>query len=412
MKEMERARIVTLMKRMIGERELGAFLPVGARICLLAAIVMAAGIAPTMAGQSVIVGGGEPAANLRAQQAGAQAKGQVNSNVNGRTGGHVRGRVVDQTGVAAAGATVKLTVDGQTASQETVTEDDGRFSFANVAPGAFQLTIVSAGFATQTIAGNLKAGEDDEVAQVTLAIATKVTEVRVTPPTFEVAEAQIKEQEKQRALGFIPNFYVTYVPNAAPLAPKQKFELAWKSMVDPVTFGITGAVAGIEQATNQYSGFGQGMQGYAKRFGAAYADMATGTLIGGAILPSLLKQDPRYFYKGTGSAKSRILYAVANSVICKGDNGKWQANYSGILGGLAAGGISNLYYPAQDRNGVGLTFENALIGIGATAAANVLQEFVIKKLTPSAAKVDPNAGATKAGNPVSKVWGTLVRAGG
>jgi hypothetical protein len=154
------------------------------------------------------------------------------------------------------------------------------------------------------------------------------------------------------------------------------------------------------------------MQGYAKRFGAAYADMATGTLIGGAILPSLLKQDPRYFYKGTGSTKSRILYAVANSVICKGDNGKWQANYSGILGGLAAGGISNLYYPAQDRNGVGLTFENALIGIGATAAANVLQEFVIKKLTPSAAKVDPNAGATKAGNPVSKVWGTLVRAGG
>ena len=400
------------MKRMIGERELGAFLPLGAKNCLLAAIVMVAGIAPTMAGPIGIVGGGEPAANLNEQQAGAQAAGQVDSNVNARAGGQVRGRVVDQTGVAAAGATVKLTVDGQTASQEAVTEDDGRFSFANVAPGAFQLTIASAGFATQTIAGNLKAGENDEVAQVTLAIATNVTEVRVTPPTFEVAEAQIKEQEKQRALGFIPNFYVTYVPNAAPLAPKQKFELAWKSMVDPVTFGITGAVAGIEQATNQYSGFGQGMQGYAKRFGAAYADMATGTLIGGAILPSLLKQDPRYFYRGTGSTKSRILYAVANSVICKGDNGKWQANYSGILGGLAAGGISNLYYPAQDRNGVGLTFENALIGIGATAAANVLQEFVIKKLTPSAAKVDPNTGATKAGNPVSKVWGTLVRAGG
>jgi hypothetical protein len=403
---------VTLMKRMIGGRELGAFLPLGAKNCLLAAIVMAAGIAPTMAGPIGIVGGGEPAANLNEQQAGAQAAGQVDSNVNARAGGQVRGRVVDQTGVAAAGATVKLTVDGQTASQEAVTEDDGRFSFANVAPGAFRLTIASAGFATQTIAGNLKAGENDEVAQVTLAIATNVTEVRVTPPTFEVAEAQIKEQEKQRALGFIPNFYVTYVPNAAPLAPKQKFELAWKSMVDPVTFGITGAVAGIEQATNQYSGFGQGMQGYAKRFGAAYADMATGTLIGGAILPSLLKQDPRYFYRGTGSTKSRILYAVANSVICKGDNGKWQANYSGILGGLAAGGISNLYYPAQDRNGVGLTFENALIGIGATAAANVLQEFVIKKLTPSAAKVDPNTGATKAGNPVSKVWGTLVRAGG
>src|SRR4029077_15982729 len=181
------------------------------------------------------------------------------------------------------------------------------------------------------------------------------------------------EQEKQRALGFIPNFYVSYVPNAAPLAPKQKFELAWKEMVDPVTFGLTGAIAGIQQAQNDFSGYGQGAQGYAKRYGAAYADTVTSTLIGSALLPSLLKQDPRYFYKGTGSKRSRFLYAVANSVICKGDNGKWQPNYSSILGSLAAGGISNSYYPAKDR-GAGLTFENAALGIGATAAANLLQE--------------------------------------
>src|SRR4029077_7019402 len=123
------------------------------------------------------------------------------------------------------------------------------------------------------------------------------------------------EQEKQRALGFIPNFYVSYVPNAAPLAPKQKFKLAWKQMVDPVTFGLTGAIAGIQQAQNDFRGFGQGAQGYAKRYGAAYAADATGTLIGAAILPSILKQDPRYFYKGTGSKRSRVLYAVAASVI-------------------------------------------------------------------------------------------------
>jgi hypothetical protein len=111
-------------------------------------------------------------------------------------------------------------------------------------------------------------------------------------------------------------------------------------------------------------------------------------LIGSAILPSLLKQDPRYFYKGSGSKRSRVLYAVANSVICKGDNGHWQANYSGILGSLAAGGMSNLYYPANDR-GAGLTFENTLVGIGATAAANVLQEFVVRKLTPNVPNPDP-----------------------
>jgi hypothetical protein len=102
------------------------------------------------------------------------------------------------------------------------------------------------------------------------------------------------------------------------------------------------------------------------------------------VLPSLLKQDPRYFYKGTGTKRSRFFYAIANSVICKGDNGKWQANYSSILGGLASGAISNLYYPAADRNDAALTFENALIGIGTAAAANLLQEFVVRRLTPHA----------------------------
>jgi hypothetical protein len=114
----------------------------------------------------------------------------------------------------------------------------------------------------------------------------------------------------------------------------------------------------------------------------------TGTFIGSAILPAVLKQDPRYFYKGTGTKKSRVLYALANAVICKGDNGHWQPNYSAILGGIASGGISNLYYPSSDR-GAGLIFENALIGMGTTAAANILQEFVIRKLTPHAPTYAP-----------------------
>jgi hypothetical protein len=101
------------------------------------------------------------------------------------------------------------------------------------------------------------------------------------------------------------------------------------------------------------------------------------------VFPAVLKQDPRYFYKGTGSKKSRVLYALANAVICKGDNRRWQPNYSSVLGSFAAGGISNLYYPAQNRNGVGLTLENGAIGVGATAVANVLQEFVVKKVTPN-----------------------------
>jgi hypothetical protein len=205
----------------------------------------------------------------------------------------------------------------------------------------------------------------------------------VTPSQVEVAEDQIKTEEKQRLMGVIPNFYVSYDHHAVPMSPRQKFELAWKTVIDPVNFGINGAIAGVQQAQNDFRGYGQGAAGYGRRFGASYGNFVSSVYIGGAILPSLLKQDPRYFYKGTGTVRSRVMYAIANAVICKGDNGKWEPNYSNIMGSLASGGISNLYYPAQDRNGAALTFENALINIGATAATNILQEFVFRKLTPS-----------------------------
>jgi len=279
---------------------------------------------------------------------------------------------------------VRLTGKNQSLNQEVLSGSDGQFSFINIAPGPFQLTITSSGFATQTSSGILHSGESYIVPQNPLAVATDITEVQVGVSPEEVAEEQIKVEEKQRVLGVLPNFYVSYVPNPVPLTPKQKFELAWKTAVDPFTFVFVGGVAGVEQGQNHFIQYGQGAQGYAKRFGAGYADTVTGTFIGAAILPSLLKQDPRYFYKGSGSNGSRVLYAIANSVICKGDNRRWQVNYSSILGNLAAGGISNLYYPANDRNGAELTFENAAIGIGAAAVSNLFQEFVIRKLTPKA----------------------------
>jgi len=308
-----------------------------------------------------------------------------------RLPGSISGAVVDQSGAVVAGARVRLTGEDQSLNQEVLSGDDGQFSFANIAPGAFQLTITSGGFATQTSSGILRSGEIYIVPQIALAVATDIAEVKVELSQTEVAEEQIEVEEKQRVLGVIPNFYISYVPDAVPLTSKQKFKLAWKTIVDPVTFAWNGAVAGVEQAQNDFNGYGQGAQGYAKRYGAAYADVVTGTFIGSAILPSLLKQDPRYFYKGTGSKRSRILYAIANAVICKGDNGHWQANYSSIIGSLAAGGIANLYYPAQNRNGAGLTFETALLGTGASAATNLFQEFLVRKLTPKV----PNNGPAK-----------------
>ena len=290
-----------------------------------------------------------------------------------------------------AGAHVVLTRDDKSPKQEVISGDDGQFSFASIAPGPFQITVTSELFTTQKTSGILHSGESLVLPQIVFALATEMTQVQVTVPRVEIAAEELKVEEKQRVFGVIPNFYVSYIPNAAPLASKQKFQLAWRSTIDPVNFVLTGAIAGVQQADNTFSGYGQGAQGYAKRYGASYADFAIGTFIGSAILPSLLKQDPRYFYKGTGTVRSRVFYALANSVICKGDNGHWQPNYSSILGSLAAGGISNAYYPAQNRDGAGLTFENALIGIGETAATNLLQEFVIRKLTPNAPDPQPAA---------------------
>jgi hypothetical protein len=302
--------------------------------------------------------------------------------------GTICGVVEDRDGAVYQGVHITLTQAPPLAVFPKIATSDsnGRFQFTGVPPGPFQLTVSSDGFATQRVVGILHAGESYQAPAIVLPFATATTEVSVTASRIEIAEEQMKDEEKQRVFGVIPNFYVVYAPDAPPLTSRQKFHLAWRSSIDPITILVSGGFAGYEQATNQFSGYGQGAQGYGKRFGANYADTFIGSMIGGAILPSLLKQDPRYFYKGTGTTRSRILYAIANSVICKGDNGRWQANYSGILGSLAAGGISNIYYPASSREGASLTFEEALLGIAGGAAQNLFQEFLVRKLTPKLAK--------------------------
>ncbi len=315
-----------------------------------------------------------PAASTPAQQ-------QANPQPEQPLAGAIQGTVLDQSGGSVVGASVELTGKDASQNQKAQSDDTGQFSFSGVAPGAFQLTVAAPGFASQTISGTLAPGQVEMLPPVTLAVAANTTQVQVVVTQEEIAEDQLQQQEKQRVLGVLPNFYVSYIPNAAPLDSRQKFQLAWKTLVDPITLGLTAGVAGMQQEDGQFSGFGTGAQGYGKRFGAAYADLVSGTVIGSAILPSILKQDPRFFYRGSGTKKSRFFYALANAVICKGDNGRWQPNYSSILGSLAAGGISNLYYPTQNRNGVALTFENTLIGIGASAVGNVLEEFLVPKLT-------------------------------
>lgn len=305
-------------------------------------------------------------------------------NAGRRSPGYITGTVLDKTGAAAVGAQVELRQEDQSLNRNALSGDNGQFYYADVSPGPFQLIVTAEGFQTQKVSGSLHPGEAYIVPEIKLAVANVATEVevRVSLTPVEVADDQIKAQEKQRVLGFIPNFYVSYVPDAVPLSSRQKFGLAWKSTSDPFTFVGVAAIAGVQHVTNDFEEYGQGAQGYAKRFGAAYADVVSGTFIGSAILPSLLKQDPRYFYKGTGNAPSRFLYALANTVICKGDDRRWQPNYSGIFGSFATGGISYLYYPKSDNAASQLVLQNSLIRIGETAFENVLQEFIIRRLTP------------------------------
>jgi hypothetical protein len=303
--------------------------------------------------------------------------------------GNISGTVLDATGVALPGAEVKLT--GRPGMPVTMvkTAENGWFSFGEIAPGPFELDIELTGFKTKTVMGTLPPSEGYLVPAITLDLAPVVTEVSVRLTTEQIATEQIKEQEQQRIIAVIPNFYTSYVHDAVSLTTKQKFALAWRYSIDPANIVIAAMIAGGEQADDAFAGYGQGAAGYARRFGAAYGDAFIGTFVSSAILPSILKQDPRYFYKGTGTVKSRILYAISRSVITKGDNGGWQPDYSGIGGALVSGAISNLYYPEGSQHGFDTVLTNTLIGIGTSAGVNILQEFVFPKLTPKFPKNVP-----------------------
>lgn len=293
----------------------------------------------------------------------------------------VAGTISDPDGATLTAAHITLTTSSSP-SQTTLSAPDGTFFFTNVPPGPFKLSIDATGFLLFETSGDLQPGQAYELPRITLPTASTTINMQVNATQQDIAEEQIHLEETQRVLGVIPNFYVVYDPHPAPLTSRQKYQLAWRSLIDPMTFVGTGISAGIEQAANEYSGFGQGTQGYAKRYAVNFGDALTGIMIGGAILPALLKQDPRYYYKGTGTVRSRTLYALANAIVCKGDNQHWQFNYSGILGSAASGALSNLYYPAVNRDGWGLTAANTGLGIAGSAVSNLLQEFLIRKLTP------------------------------
>jgi hypothetical protein len=293
----------------------------------------------------------------------------------------IDGVVTDGSGSVVVGALVTLGTAPSTGKRTTVTSETGSFHFAAVAAGNYTITIVADGFAPWTAASVVvREGENPAVTSAVLQVASASTKLDVGLSPKELAVEQVKTEEQQRLLGVFPNYFVTYDPHPAPLNAAQKLHLGWKTIVDPITILSSAITAGIEQARNSYHEFGQGTEGYGKRFGAQYADTVNGVIIGGVIMQAVFHQDPRYFYKGTGSFRSRALYAIATAFVRKGDNGRWQPDYSDVLGSLAAGEISTLYYPASSRTGLRL-FHDVLGGIGGNAAGNLFEEFLSRKIT-------------------------------
>jgi hypothetical protein len=314
------------------------------------------------------------------------ASGQESSAPQPQTGS-IFGIVTDISSGAIPGATV--TVDGASPSDHHVATADGTGSFEvkDLRPAtSYHVHVSAKGFSDwmSPVEITLHPGQAWQLADIQLKLSVVETSVAAVLPEQLALEAE-HQAEKQRVLGFVPNFYVTYDTNPVPLTTKLKYKLAFRVAIDPVSIGADVVLAGINQAADTPD-YQQGLKGYGQRFGAAYTSGFTEIMIGGAVLPSLLHQDPRYFYRGPEwSNKARFIHAIASPVWCRGDNGVWQINYSSVGGDLASGAIANLYYPESNR-GPGLVVSTALINTGARIANALAQEFILRKFTSNSTK--------------------------
>jgi len=207
--------------------------------------------------------------------------------------------------------------------------------------------------------------------------------ITVSASRQQIATAQVQMETQQKMFGFIPNFYTVYDgDHAAPLTTKLKFKLAMKTSANPVTITGVAFIAGVKQA-GRTPDYQLGAAGYGQRFGATAATGFSDILIGGAILPSLLHQDPRYFYQGTGTTRSRLMHALTQSFLIRGDNGKNQFNYSSIGGDLASSALELTYYPQSNRTAADFAGQFALATTYRTLNA-VAQEFVLARFSTKA----------------------------
>lgn len=312
----------------------------------------------------------------------AQVVGQSGESDSRRAGNaSISGTVLDTNGDVLQGATVTLSGPSGFHTQSAESGDDGQFTFSGLSAGTYKVIVTGTGMSRfSSVQISLRSDEVYMLPPVTLTVSGAVTTVTVSGNKEELAEEQVEIAVHQRVAGIIPNFYSSYDWNAPPMESKQKFQLSFRSMFDPVEFAGVAFVAGAEQYKNVFPEYGGGIEGYGKRYGAEFANHISADFLGKALYPSIFHQDPRYFYKGKGSTWSRAMYAMSAAVMARDDDGRWKPNYSNVLGNFSAAAISNLYYPASDR-GASLIVFNGLANTGADAAVNLIREFVLKGLT-------------------------------
>ena len=327
--------------------------------------------------------------------------------------GSIQGTATDSSGAPVYGAVVAAQgADG--GRRMTATDVAGAFKFSSLAPGNYSIRISAAGLSDWT-AQNVPASVPPETQPLTavLQVAPEITTVTVGLSEPEVAEEQLKQELKQRVLGVLPNYYVSYESNPAPLSVKQKFHLGLRTLVDPTTIAASGITAGIQQSMNSYHQWGQGSEAFGKRFAAAYGTVATNLMITSSLAESAFHQDPRYFYNGQGTKKQRAWYAVKSAFRTKGDDGKWQPPYAGVSGAIAAAEISQLYYPGS-RTQYTLIGRSLMFHFAGLIALNLGEEFVLKKVThnrPERQEVE-QAPVLPEGSPVPLIAVDGLTAGG
>ena len=232
------------------------------------------------------------------------------------------GAIIDQTGASVRDARVTLTGSGE-GLRVVRSGDDGSFTFSNLPAGTFHLMVEATGFAPVSSAPvSLRDNETIAAPTISLLVAANDAQVEVRGDTEAIANEQIKAEERQRVLGVVPNFYTSYVYDAAPLDAKQKYTFALRETFDPVRFVATAIGAGIQQANNNFKGYGSGAAGYGKRYAALYGTGLFSDMLSHAVFPVIFHQDPRYFYQGSGTVKSRFIHAISFAVVIRSDSGR------------------------------------------------------------------------------------------